>query len=89
MTNSDASATTPPSDRYSWDGLRAIRPEYLRENDQKEFRRLARKGLLEEHLDQKARAAQAFASDLMATGTMDSQAWSWAVRVELLESEMD
>ena len=69
--------------------LKTYRLEYLRDCQNKEYRRLARKGLLDEHLQEMADAARAFAEDLIKRGEFPPQAWQWAIRVKLLDSEMD
>ena len=69
--------------------LKTYALEYLRDCQNKEYRRLARKGLLEEHLQEQADAARAYAEDLIKQGQFPPQAWHWAIRVKLLDSEMD
>ena len=77
-----------PSD-MSDEELKRIKRNYLRDCQNKEYRRLARRGELDEYLQECADSARRFAQNLIETGTFANQAWSWAVRVELLDSEMD
>ena len=80
---------TTEADEYSQDALKDIARKYLLENKNKEFRRLARKGELDAYVEERANAARDFAHNLIKTGTFAPQAWSWAIRVAILESEMD
>ena len=66
-----------------------ISREYLRDCKNREYRRMAKKGLLEGFTRERAEAAQAMAHMLIGRGEGSGQSWSWAIRVELLESEMD
>ena len=52
-------------------------------------RELRRAGELEERLDRKGARASAYTEDLIARGEFPPQAWHWAIRVELLDSERD
>ena len=80
---------TTEADEYSQDELKDIARKYLRDNDNREYRRLARKSELEDYLDGRAKAAREYAQRLIATGTGVPQAWSWAIRVVILKAEMD
>ena len=80
---------TRDDDEYSQDELKDIARKYLRENDHKEYRRLARRGELDAYAEERANAARAYAHNLIKTGTFGLQAWSWAIRVVILKSEMD
>ena len=74
---------------YSLGELMDISHEYLRDCKNREYRRMAKKGLLEGFTRERAEAAPAMAHILMGRGEGSGQSWSWAIRVELLESEMD
>ena len=80
---------TTEADEYSQDELKGIARDYLRDNENREYRSLARKGELDEYLEGRADAVRRFAHRLIATGTAVPQAWSWAIRVVILKSEMD
>ena len=69
--------------------LKTFRRDFLKDCQPKEYRRLARKGELEAHLQSAADEARRFAEILVSQGTAPAQAWQWAIRVKLLESEMD
>ena len=80
---------TTEADEYSQDELKDIARKYLRDNENREYRRMARKSELDEYLEGRAKATRAFAHRLIASGTAVPQAWSWAIRVVILKSEMD
>ena len=80
---------TRDDDEYSQDELKDIARKYLRENEHKEYRRLARRGELDAYAEERANAARESAHNLIKTGTFALQAWSWAIRVVILKSEMD
>ena len=63
--------------------------EYSRDCENKEYRRLARKGLLEETLQKTADECRACADELINRGTFPPQAWHWAIRVNILHADMD
>ena len=75
---------------YPDDDLMDKRLKFLRENRPKEYRRLKQAGTLDAHLEAAAAACVREAERLIATGaTFESQAWQWAIRSKLLESEPD
>ena len=76
-------------DKYTQDELKKIKRDYLRECQPKMYRELRRDGELEEYLASRANSARKVAHNFMRTGTHSGQAWSWAIRTELLDSEMD
>ena len=80
---------TRDDDEYTHDELKDIARKYLRENENKEYRRLARRGEPDAYAEERANAARAYAHNLIKTGTFAPQAWSWAIRVAILKSEMD
>ena len=70
--------------------LREYRLKYLRENRPAELNRLEAAGELEQHLDQKVAACRADAERLVKRGqTFPAQAWRWAIRRYLLETDYD
>ncbi len=78
-----------PGYDYTDDELKTRARDYLKDCEYKEYRRLARKGQLDEYLQEQADVARAMAEDLIKRGTFPPQAWSWAIRVKMLKSEMD
>ena len=80
---------TTEADEYSQDELQDIARKYLRDNENREYRRMARRGELDEDLEKTANRTHEFAHRLIASGTAVPQAWSWAIRVVILKSEMD
>lgn len=72
--------TTP---RYSDEELRQKALEFLR-LDRKQYRKLRQNGELEEYLDLLVRATKRRAESLMHSGVFSDQAWSWAIREEIL-----
>ena len=74
---------------YTDEELREKRLHYLRTCKPKMLRELRRNGELDAHLEKKARRCRERAQDLIDTGTYEGQAWSWAVREVLLETEAD
>ena len=83
------SFTSEPEYTKSDEELIEYRRNYLRDCDNKEYRRLARKGQLDDHLQEKADKCRANAEDMVEQGTFPPQAWHWAIRETLLESERD
>ena len=75
----------PPTDSE----LRAQRLEYLKQCRPKTLRELKKAGELDKHLTDKAAAAKDCAEGLMLSGEFDQQAWSRAIRSEILDSESD
>lgn len=72
--------TTP---RYSDEELRQKALEFLR-LDRKQYRKLRQNGELEEYLDLLVRATKRRAESLIKSGVWERQAWSWAIREEIL-----
>ena len=73
---------------YSQGQLQDKRRNYLRSCNYQEFRRLVRSGEIDAHLETKANECRRYAVALIEQGTFYEQAWSWAVRVHLLDSDM-
>ena len=73
------------------ESLKDKRLRYLKECEPKEYRRLQREGLLDEHLELRAKLCRQEHDRLLRTGEteIDDQAWSWAIRTQLLNSPMD
>ena len=69
--------------------LRETRLEYLRRCQPKALREMRRAGTLEQDLDLRVKAAQSQADALIYSGEFPPQAWSRAIRSELLDSESD
>ena len=65
------------------------REDFLRENRPKEYRRLRKAGEVEAHLERSSARCVQRAESLIASGTHEAQAWSWAIRSVLLESLED
>ena len=74
---------------YSDGELMDIREKYLEENRPEEFERLQCTGELEQYLERSAKACVEQAESFMKQGVMDQQAWRWAIRVTLLDTEPD
>lgn len=74
---------------YTDEELREKRLHYLRTCKPKVLRELQKSKQLDDHLEKKARRCLERAQDLIDTGTFEGQAWSWAVREVLLETEAD
>ena len=75
---------------YDDASLIEIRRDFMRENRTKDYRRMIRKGTLEEHLKGKAESCAATAQSLVEKGTThEAQAWQWAIRSDLLETSWD
>ena len=67
---------------YRRNFLKNVRPEDLEERE--------RAGTLEDHLQERADACRKEAERLVTSGqTFEEQAWQWAIRTELLESQPD
>lgn len=76
--------------QYSDARLKEIRREYLEENRPDEYKRLIEEGTLDAHLDKKAEMCREEQKPIVGQGlARDSQAWSWAIRSELLDTEWD
>ena len=56
---------TREADEYSQDELKDIARKYLRENENKEYRRLARRGELDAYTEERANAARESAHNLI------------------------
>ena len=69
--------------------LKEYARRFLRECKNTEYRKMAKAGELEEHLQTRADAARRYAEDLIAKGEFPPQAWHWAVRVHCCDSERD
>ena len=69
--------------------LKAIALKFLWINRRKVYLKLKRDGDLDEFIQYRVYEAVDLAQDLIRQGTFDRQAWSWAIRASLLESEMD
>ena len=69
--------------------LKRFARNYLRDCKNREYRRMAKSGELEGHLQRRADAAREFAANLIRQGEFDQQARQWAIRVHCLASEMD
>ena len=69
--------------------LKSIRLEYLKDCQPQSYREYVEDGTLEDHLERVAKTARSFAETLVRQGTSRVQAWQWAIRVKLLDSEMD
>ena len=76
---------------YSDTKLREIRRNYLRENKPEEYDGMMQDGTLEEHLTSRASQCRREQARILREGwtKIDSQAWSWAIRSELLDSQWD
>ena len=69
--------------------LKDFRLDYLKRCERKEYRRLLKAGELEAHLQKRADSCRSFAAALIGNGEFPGQAWHWAIRVRLLDTEMD
>ena len=65
------------------DDLKRARNEYLRENRNDEWRRLAKKGTLDEHLEFKANECAELARRLIDEGWFYREAWYHAKAAEI------
>lgn len=74
---------------YSDDQLIDMRENFLRNNRKGEYERLQRTGELETHLEEHAAACVRRAKSYVNQGESEVQAWQWAIRVVLLESDPD
>ena len=83
------SQTSEPEYTKSDEELFEYRRGYLRDCDRREYRRLARKGQLDAHLREKADECRSDAERLIRRGPFPAQAWHWAIRETLLETERD
>lgn len=77
--------------KHTLKGLREIRRRYLKENRRKLYKEMRDNGTLEKHLDQRAESCVEEQKYLLAMriAPHDEQAWSWAIRSALLDSEWD
>lgn len=73
---------------YSDDDLREKRLNFLVENKPDWYELLVSEDRLEEHLQSRVDACREEAERLFAQG-YEAQAWSWAVRTEILDQERD
>ena len=69
--------------------LKAMRLRYLRDCKPQELGRLHKEHSLDEHLQRKADRCRSRADSLVESGTFEGQAWQWAIREVLLETEAD
>ena len=83
------SQTSEPEYTKTDEDLIEYRRDYLRDCDRQEYRRLARKGQLDAYLQEKADECRRNAERLIKHGTFPPQAWHWAIRETLLETERD
>ena len=75
---------------YDDDRLKTLRYNFLANNRPTELRRLTREKKLDEHLQEMADACRREAAGLQVSGiTFEGQAWQWAIRSVLLETEWD
>ncbi len=74
---------------YTDDELKEKRLRYLKDCKPKELRQLRKDGALADALDRRVARCRRRAEELMDSGTFEGQAWSWAVREVLLETEAD
>ena len=81
--------TTEREYNKSDDELKKIALEYLRVNENHEYRRLAKKGELDAKLQEMADSARRRAEGLIELGEFRPQAWSWAIRERILNAPMD
>ena len=78
-----------PEYTRSDDELKWFAIDYLRRCEHKEYRRLRREGLLKDYLQERADSARQFAETLIRQGTFPPQAWHWAIRVRILNADID
>ena len=77
-------------DRYDNEHLMELREDFLIDNRPTYYERLVDEGRLEEHLEQMAERCRTEARRLVSQGiTFTGQAWQWAIRSVLLETEWD
>lgn len=75
---------------YHDDQLKEFRSNFLANVRPEELSRLRNAGELDDHLQERADACSREATRLVEQGTtFEAQAWQWAIRTELLESERD
>ncbi len=74
---------------YSDDQLMGMREKFLKENREEEYERLRQAGDLETHLEEHAAACVSRADSYIRQGESESQAWRWAIRAVLLETDPD
>ena len=76
---------------YHPDDLKDKRLRFLRENKRSEYRRLRQAGELEQHLEFRANRCIQRAQEILRSGATDieGQAWSWAIREVLLDTDWD
>jgi len=68
--------------------LRSKAWAFLKSNKPGELKKMS-KGKLDRYCEQKAKAAENLAKNLIATGEFPEVAWNLAIRQEILESESD
>ena len=74
---------------YDDDDLEDKRLTFLRDCKPQELRRLRKEKTLDEHLARKAKRCRSRAESLVKSGVFEGQAWQWAIREVLLETEAD
>ncbi len=75
---------------YDDDRLKEIREQFLESMRPDELAELRQTGELEQHLQNKADSCRKHAASLIKSGhAFKEQAWNWAIRVVLLESDYD
>ena len=78
---------------YTDERLRTMRLQFLRDNKPEEYSRLIDAGELDDHLQERADATwtqfRAYFNDGTVGYAGDAQAWQWAVRVTIYETEPD
>ncbi len=74
---------------YSDEALKDKRRQFLRECKPKAYRALRAAGELEDDLTAAMRRCVQRAEDLIDDGVIPAQAWSWAIRSQILESAED
>ena len=80
--------TTTPTG-YTDDKLKELRLKYLGDCKPSALKKLKKSGELDSHLQRRADMARRRCANLMATGVFEGQAWQWAIREVLLETERD
>ena len=79
----------PPEYTKSHGELKKFKRDYLRDCKPKEYRQLLPDDELERYLQQQADSCRRHEEALNRTGIRPPQAWHWAIRERLLDSERD
>ena len=69
--------------------IKAVAVKRLRETDEAEYRRMAKKGELDEYLDRAVESVRSDASWRLDAGYMESEAWRLAIRTQVYGLEED